>query len=364
MYFFRKIKNSKLLIVIMTVMIMFSSLIISTVDDYTKFVRQQKELDEQNNINFNFDLELSDEEREDILNELFNDMRISVMISGSQIRFEPGTFSVGMYLNSSNYNMPMLEGRFFDKEDFNNNYKEVIIGKEVLSSGIVSIRNGQKYIKRGVEEYKVIGIIGNEKKRTYYDYHLFFKINNFSIDTIKNSTFTITSDYISVEEMNQVLKGMSIEKGKELFINVNITEKNDGIQDLFSRAVGIGGLYLIFYTSAFFCALLTYILSLFNYINGIKSEIILRKVYGATKYNLLEEMLSRYILISIISLLLSSIFSYIINKFSIFNGSYINFKSISSIALFNIIVFIGMIFILINHIFINKIQPVEILKEK
>lgn len=348
----------------MTVMIIFSILIISTVEDYTEFVKQQKELEEQNNIKFNFALELSDQERENILNRLFNDRRISVMISGSQIRFEPGTFSVGMYLNSNNYNMPMLEGRFFDKEDFNNNDKEVIIGKEVLSSGIVLIKNGEKYIKRGVEEYKVIGVIGNEKKRTYYDYHLFFKINNFSIDTIKNNTFTITSDYISIEEINQVLEDISIEKGKELFINVNITEKSDGTQDLFSRAVGIGGLYLIFYVSAFFCALLTYILSLFNYINGIKNEIILRKVYGANKYNLLEEMVGRYILISIIALVLSSIFSYIINKFSIFNGSYINFKSISSIALFNIIVVIGIVFILINHIFINKVQPVEILKEK
>lgn len=101
-----------------------------------------------------------------------------------------------------------------------------------------------------------------------------------------------------------------------------------------------------------------------NYINGVKNEIILRKVYGATKYNLLEEMIGRYIFISIIALVLSSIFSYIINKFSIFNGSYINFKSISSIALFNIIVFIGIVFILINQIFINKVQPVEILKEK
>lgn len=364
MYYFRKIKNSKLLIIIMAIILIFSCLILSTIQDYTEFVKQQKKLDEQNNINFDFALELDDKEREDILNKLFSDRRISLMIQGAQIRFEPGTFPVGMYLNDDNYSMPMLEGRFFNQEDFHNNDKEVVIGKEVLTSGVVSIKNGEKYIKRGVEEYKVIGVVGNEKKRTYYDYHLFFKINNFSIDTIKNSTFIITSDFISIEEMNQILKDMNIDKGKELFININATEKNDGTQDEFSRAIGIGGLYLIFYVSALFCAALTYILSLVNYINGIKNEIVLRKIHGATRYDLFKEMTGRYILISIIALFLAIISSYIINKFSIFNGSYINFKSIGSITLFNIIVFIGIVFVLISQIYINKVQPVEILKEK
>ena len=364
MYYFRKIKNSKLLIIIIAIILIFSSLIISTIQDYTEFVKQQKSLEEQNNIKFDFALELDDKEREDILNKLFSDKRISVMIPGAQIRFEPGTFSVGMYLNNNDYSMPMLEGKFFDKEDFNNRDKEVVVGKEVLKSSIINLKDNEKYIKRGIEEYKVIGVIGNEKKRTYYDYHLFFKINNFSIDSIKNNTFVVTSNYMSVHEMEEILKEITLEKGKETFINVNITEKNDGTQDLFSRAVGIGGLYLIFYGSAFFCALLTYILSLINYINGVKNEIILRKVYGATKYDLLEEMVGRYVLISIIALVLSSVSSYIINKFSILNGSYINFKSISSIALFNIIVFIGIVFILINQIFINKVQSAEILKEK
>lgn len=253
MYYFRKLKNSKLLIAIMSIIIIFTSLIISTIDDYTEFVNQQKNLDE-NNISFNFALDLNKEEKVKVLSRLYNDEEVNLMIQGSQVRFEPGTFSIGMNLNVMNYDMPIIEGRFFNEEDFNNDKKEVVIGKEILTLGIVSFENGEKYIKRGIDKYKIIGIVGDREKRTYYDYHLFYKINNLSIDTIENCTFSITNNDIGINKLDEKIHKINSEMGRDLFINIMNTERNNGFQDTFTRAVGIGRLYLIFYVSAFICA--------------------------------------------------------------------------------------------------------------
>lgn len=363
MYYLKKIKTSKLLIATMATMLFFACLIISTVGDYTKFVQQQKSLDEQESVLFDFALDLSKDEKENILNDLMNDENISIMIPGSQIKFEPGTFSIGLFLNENlNYDMPMMEGRFFNIDDFKNNKKEVVIGKEILNSGIVTFKNGEKYIKRGIEEYKVIGIVGEKKKRTYFDYHLFYKTNNISIDDISNSTFSISSSKMIAHNIEEYLQKKS--KDKNLFINISLREKNDMERDTISRAVGIGGLYLIFYASAGFCAFLTYILALVNYINNIKKEIIIRKTYGAKSIDLLEDMVTRYIVITFISLAIVIVMSYLTSLINVFNGGFIDFKNLNFIILFNCIVFIGILFSIISLIYINKFQPVEIIKEK
>lgn len=341
----------------------FVCLITSTVEDYVKFVNQQKSFEEENCVNVDFALDLSKEEKEVLLNDLMKNKDMIIKVQGSQNQFEPGVFSAGVFSNVDvNYDMPIIEGRFFNAEDFKSNKKEVVIGKEVLKSSIVTTRNGKKYIKKGVEEFEIIGIIGEDKRRSYFDYHLFYKLNNFDIDEMENYTFTLASNRISLHEIEEYVSEKN--KEKEQFMNVTVNETGGNSSDTLARAVGIGGLYLMFYGFAAFCAFLTYILALINYINNIKDEIVIRKTYGATTFDLIYEMISRYIGITTIGTVIAVILSYITSQLNIFNGSYFDLRNLSFIVLFNIMILIGIIFSIISLIYINKFQPIEIIKEK
>lgn len=70
-----------------------------------------------------------------------------------------------IYFTKNYVNMPMIEGRFFDKSDLKSGNYCAVIGKNLKNSVIK--KNGKSYIEVGGNYFNVLGIIGLESSTPY-----------------------------------------------------------------------------------------------------------------------------------------------------------------------------------------------------
>lgn len=82
-----------------------------------------------------------------------------------------------VYFNDFNYDIPIIEGRFFKEEDFDDNINKIVIGKDMRHL-IVSL-DGKKYVKFNGIKYEVIGIMGLENSVSTIDKCFYINLNSY-----------------------------------------------------------------------------------------------------------------------------------------------------------------------------------------
>lgn len=82
-----------------------------------------------------------------------------------------------VYFNDFNYDISIIEGRFFKKEDFDDNINRIVIGKD-MSHLIVSL-DGKKYVKFNGINYEVIGIMGLKNNVSTIDKCFYINLNSY-----------------------------------------------------------------------------------------------------------------------------------------------------------------------------------------
>ncbi len=97
----------------------------------------------------------------------------------------------GIYTTQKISNVPMKEGRFFQKDDFFQGRKLAVIGKEYAGT---EDRAGKKYINYQGDYFEVIGIIGGEVK-SKVDYMAYLNIDAlFDSDFISSGIYVLDSN--------------------------------------------------------------------------------------------------------------------------------------------------------------------------
>lgn len=106
----------------------------------------------------------------------------------------------GVYINQeTSYELPLIWGRFIDKNDCKNNERLIVLGKNYQNRIIE--KDNMKFYLINNEYYQVVGVMGDNYRNTIYDNLLFY-----SIDINKN--IINEKNYYSDNILNNNVKGL------------------------------------------------------------------------------------------------------------------------------------------------------------
>lgn len=243
--------------------------------------------------------------------------------------------------------------RFFEKEDFDINERTAVIGKGLID--YITYDNGEKYYYIKNNYYKVLGILGDEKRETAYDDEVFVNLDSI----IGDDKFNLKGKYILdagnksrdvVDQIKEKYKGSSVE-----IEDINNTSNRSIMKRLKDDYSSI----VIHIIKVLFILILSILLVTNFWIRDKSKEIGIRRVLGATKLNVSIRILSELILINISSFLLGY-FLYLVSSF--FKDGYFHFYFISMLFVFLITLFTGLIAAIIPIYKASKMQPSEIMR--
>lgn len=357
-FLYRYIRKTNFITLCIISMLLFFSLMVGNIENITKSILEVNNQLTNNYIDVSFKYELKNEKVIELINniEKCEDIIIRYYL---QSGFDYDVSSEGIYFNGEfNNSYNLLEGRFFNKEDFNRNHRLAVIGKDVLK--YVKIENNKGYILRGLDKYEVIGVIGKEELSTRYDNKVLYNLDSIlnNKETLAQETWWIDSVGKTKNEIEEVIRTIG---NNEL---IEIVNRVDNIPNPLVQAMKGSKTLIVSFILIIICIMLTLIRSILYWIESISLEIGIRKNYGATNKEIFKDIVKRYILISIVSFFTSIILQKILLKFKFlglenYKISYINI--IFSIAF---IITLGVIFIWVAMYKINKIEIQELLKEK
>ena len=257
----------------------------------------------------------------------------------------------GIYFNyefKNNYNV--LKGRFFEKEDFLKGEKLAVIGKgreeEIIN------KDNDEYILIAGEYYKVIGIIGDKKKKVSYDDNIYVNLDSLirEDNSYLTGSFNIDSNSKSkkvVEEIKSQIKDLEIYEA----------DNNGDIYSYYNEEVLPSSIRFIV------TILLTLILSTSIvtelWIKSRKKEIGIKRALGATKFRISINIIFDLLKISTISYIIGYL---IYLSFTYFIYGYPHFYLISMIIVFGIITVSALLVSIVPIIKMNKMEPKEIMR--
>lgn len=355
-YLRKKARKSTFIVVCLTSTLVFFSLMISNIEKTYKSILESNNELSYNSISISFADFVSQLDIYKCINS-FKSIKNSIIFYEAPSSFDYMLSSKGIYFNGDfNYSYNVLEGRFFTKEDMNSTENLAIIGKGILD--YTTIENNQRYLKQGNEKYKIIGVIGKNNLSTRYDDLVLYNLNSI---LSRNEYVLGNTWYIDNLSLN---KNIIIE-------NVNSTINNNLIQvsepNFFpnpiefsiksSRSLILGISFILI------CIFLTLIKSTVFWIESLELEIGIRKDYGATNLNIFLDIISRYLIISIVSLA----FSLIINKLLLiikpFNIETIGPSTLNIILCFILLIALGIVIISIAMLKVIKTQITDLIKK-
>ncbi|MFX0549571.1 ABC transporter permease [Hathewaya histolytica] len=217
-------------------------------------------------------------------------------------------------------NVPMKNGRFFNRTDFQDNKKVAVIGKEVLKE--CSDIHGKHYLNTETGQYLVIGIMGYKDKETYLDDSIYLNLN--SIFKENELNFSTGSYYIDAgkDTIKTVNKFTTHLKSK--YQSANITSfVDDSIEspfmDILRGTANILGLTILIVL----CLALNTVSLTTEWIESKQRELAIRKAYGGTDKAISKRIIIEYELIVTTSFILGFILYVIsvkLNILGLFNG--------------------------------------------
>lgn len=355
---YRYIRKSSFIILSMVSIIMFLNILIGSVQAATKSMIEVNNQLTSNYIGLAFNDDINSSEMFDIIEKIKSIDNI-VLKYYMQDGFSESITSEGIYFNgefSTEYNL--IEGRFFKKEDFYGKENLAVVGKDVLKYLIEE--NGEKYIIRGMEKYKVIGIIGNENRKSRYNNLVLYNLNSILDNTklLDTTTWWLDSKKYSQNELKEKINQLSKEN-KIIPTDQIITYPNP-----LKSAIKLSKNFIFSFILIIICIFITLIRATLLWLESIALEIGIRKSYGASNLNVFLEITKRYIIISLLSTLLSIIIQNLMYELNFVN--FISFKVNYEVLLLSlgVTIFIGVVFIVITTYKLNKMQLNNLLRGK
>lgn len=319
-------------------------------------------------INSNIIKDINFKQYLEIFNGLKKDTTIRFSTTGAYIDESDKNKTYGityeLFSQTPDWTYPLIEGHYYTPSDIQESKKVVLIGKDL--ERYTSKVDNVKYVAICGEKYEVIGIIGQNKKKSPWDSNLCMPITSIpelykkelldseSINcTIYNSNTSTLDDYHMIEK--NILK-----LNNKASISVNeLSTKND----LIANSLGSSNRLKI--TSA-----LIFIISLINsinitsyWINDRKTEIGIKKAFGHTDFNISYMLISEMLSINSLACVASLLLQYTLGLFTEhIYGISLNI-SVDNFLVGVLVVFISSIITSIIPIYKSlNIQPIEALK--
>ena len=268
------------------------------------------------------------------------------------VRDDIGTYSgYGIYFNHEfKNNYKVLKGRFFKKEDFLKSEKLAVIGKG-RQQEIINKDNEECILIEG-NYYKVIGIIGDEKKENSYDDNIFVNLDSLIRE---DSSYLTGNFYIDSNSSNKKV----VEEIKSQIKDLEIYE-SDNTGDIYSYynenelPSSIRFIATILLTLILSTSIVTEL-----WIKSRKKEIGIKRACGATKIRISMDIIIDLLKISSISYIIGYLI-YLIFAYLIYG--YLHFYLISMLIVFGIITVSALLVSIVPIIKMNKMEPKEIMR--
>lgn len=212
-----------------------------------------------------------------------------------------------IYLKDYNHNIPILDGSFFNQDDFADSKNRIVIGKKLLDR--VILRENKRYIKFNGIEYEVIGVMGYENRDSILDKSFYLNLNGYLKQKNNNVKETLI---ISGNDSNTTLLIKDI---KEEFTETTLYKNNN----LFFRDLMENKITSLFRTIlASLCLITCLLIITSNYIYSKKLEIGIRKLYGSSNIKIYIKFIYEYIKILLGGFFISIIINLCIYKMNVF----------------------------------------------
>lgn len=185
-------------------------------------------------------------------------------------------------------NLPMKNGRFFEKDDFTKNNKVAVVGKNVEN---VHEREGKQYIQVNNQEYYVLGEMGYEED-TAFDNYIF--LNLFACDNqeLKIYKIDLFSDIDENETMDKCVGVM-----QNLNSNVEVLAETDNFAD----TVTVNFNLISYFLGLLLCYILCIILISYQWLMLQRRELSIRRLVGASQGQIVRYIMVQYIIYMLIS---------------------------------------------------------------
>ncbi|NLK94837.1 MAG: ABC transporter permease, partial [Clostridiales bacterium] len=254
-----------------------------------------------------------------------------------------------IYINGSfTCNIPMIKGRFFCKDDYGKNEKLIVIGKG-LRRKIMKIDGEDCYLFKN-DYYKVIGIVGDEKKESSNDFKVFYNLD-------LNDSMRIEGNYVidagsNTENILEQIKKIN----NDVQINEILSKNEETVSELVNRSLS----YTI---KDKMQVILVVFLNIFIvtefWIKSRKKEIAVRKMVGGSNLRIKYKVLMELILLSSSSFILGYVI-YLVSTYFINGYCDFYFSSIIGILIFAIISATFAAVVPLRYI--TKMQPGQAIK--
>lgn len=348
------------MLILSTSLILLFIIIISSIIGMSKDSIMELNNSLSNNF-LRFELELKSQN--DIKSEYIENLkRINDIIikNDEGVIFGSNISSQGLYFNGEyTHNYNIIYGRFFEKQDFEDEYAEnyIVIGKNILDK--CQKDNNEYYYYRGESKYKVIGVIGNKEKVSRFDNILIYNINSIlsNEEIIPKSQWIVDSNVITYEEIKERIE-KTIDNRDCIFI---LPKEN--LPNPLNQAINENRFLLQFFTIIITCIMLTLVRVIGVWVNSFQTELAVHKLVGATTYNLIFRFIKRYILTSFISIMITYILFNIIKYINISESKYYILTFNNFILPLLTIVVLGIFIMAYVSIYISRASINKIIKK-
>lgn len=198
-----------------------------------------------------------------------------------------------IYYNERFVNFPMRYGHFFTKAELKSGKNMAVIGKNIESS--IKEQNGNKYIKLNGKYFRVIGIIGYDRD-TIIDDYIYISVGQAD---------GITDGNLCTLDIWGKDTGADEQFAENLSENGVLAEQRAGTA-AYSESVFVDILYGRWFIAIFVCDLLCIAVISVQWIKRQQREICIRRLVGAKNLQVLGHILSKYILYTVVSMILST----------------------------------------------------------
>lgn len=361
MLILRKIKNmfrkTRFLILCISSILIFASLIVSYVEIIYENRLEVDNFKTNNHVSFVFDETANYKDLLEAVKKLELEKDIIISHQGGKA-FQPEVYPVGIYFNGNYRNgYNLLKGRFFTIEDFKNDKKVAIVGKNALSN--TKIENGIRYIYCGEDKFEIIGVIGKNNTVTRYDNFVLYNVNcalNEKDREYLNTHWTIDSIVKDKSTLKNVIS--KITKNKNI---IGLEAENVEPNPL--KAAISNSRFLIFnFLLVIGCILISLITAVIYWISEIALEIGIRKTYGASNKLIMIDIGKRYTLVSIFCLCIALILQRILLTLNIIKIPHNELSIITVLFTLLFVLLIGMIVISAAMFKISKINLSKLIK--
>ena len=271
-------------------------------------------------------------------------------------------FGKAIYYNYNlSINLPILEGSNFTLKQINSSEKLILVGKN-LKKYIIT-ENGINYFTIDDENYRVIGIMGNDNKTGYDDT---FIINIKSMNGLSDNRATWSLDVSDKEALNNFMnqfKSLGVKNSAPLkFVKSDMVDNKITISYLFQNYPD----FIYIFEVVFGFGILNLIIIVYFWIDKSIKEIGIRKAYGATNLDIGKLILIRYEASILVSLIFGLTLHYIFKRMlSIMFPSFSFEIYIENVVIATIVfMFIGLFVAIIPLVRSRKVRPVIIMKGK